>query len=120
MDNKKVIIRCVLSDRLNNSCHHILVFSDKKELLFDGYTDMRGFFGFEASYFGVYKVIILIRGNLGYEIRNIFVRDDRENSFIFMFYNDINLHAITILVTDENYCGLPIKEGEIFLWLKNT
>lgn len=121
MENKKVKIRYLLNNRLDNSWHHILVFDDKNEMLYDGYTDMKGYFSFQASYFGIYKIVVLVNGNREYEVIKILVQEGKNNCFIFRFNDiNINLHTITILVTDRNYQGLPIEKGEMSLWLKNT
>lgn len=121
MKNNEVKIRYILNDRLDNSYHKILIFNNENKLLFDGYTDVKGSFLFQAPYFGIYKIIILTKEKTLCKVMKILVRKNKNNYFLFKINNKkINLQTVTFWVTDKNYKGLPLKKGEMILWQKNT
>lgn len=112
---KKIKIKCI------NKCkYQIIIYDCYGNKLFDDFTDYDGCLFFDVPYYGVYRILIIKNKNIKINT-NFYVGKHGYEEFPFRIANvKKEFHLVTFKITDKNYNGLPIKEGKITLWQKNT
>lgn len=112
---KKIKIKCI------NKCkYQIIIYDHCGNKLFDGFTNNDGCLFFDIPYYGVYRILIIKNKNIKINT-NFYVGIKGYEEFYFRIDNvKKEFHLVTFKITDKFYNGLPIKEGKITLWQKNT
>lgn len=106
MKNKKITIQCRLCDNLDNYKYLIEIYDCNCNLILKSYTDNYGYFYFNVSSFGIYKIVA--SNNIVYPKKkclNYYLNEDCCNNLLIVFSKR---HPVAIRLTDENYKNLPI------------
>lgn len=115
---KRLKIRCFSRDTLDHYFYRIIIYNDKKEMKLNEVT-REDCFVFDVPYYGVYQIIVVPFANLVCDsaCRKVFIHKKLEPTLCFSFYKPSKIKSIiTLILTDQNYKGLPIEKGVIKLW----
>lgn len=115
----KVNIKCILVDSINYINYYIWIYNNKNELIDEGFSN-NGNFCFNSFNNQIFKIIIKPESSSCKICKYIYIDSKKDNKLCFKFKSKVkNKCLITINLTDQNYKGLPIEKGEIFLWQNN-
>lgn len=118
---KKVKIKCRFSNRIDTYKFLIVIYDCNGNLILRKSTNYLGYLYFNAPYYGIYKILVFKKKVLKY-YNNIYISKERCSEFTFILKENYikTPRLVTFKVTDKIYQGLPIKEGKLILWEKNT
>lgn len=115
---KKLEIKCFTIDSINIYKYRIIIYNSNQELVLDDFTTNGSLF-FNIPYYDLYKIIVIPQSNLKYNYfcQNVLIHKNFCKILLLPFCkNSISKKTVTLILTDKNYKGLPIKKGEITLW----
>ncbi len=118
---KKVKIKCRFSNSINTYKFLIVIYDCNGNLILRKSTNYLGYLYFNAPYYGIYKILVFKNKVLKY-YNNIYISKEGCLAFTFILKENYikTPRLVTFKVTDKIYQGLPIKEGKLILWEKNT
>lgn len=115
---KSIKIKCFAMDTLDHYLYRIIIYNDKKEMILNEVTT-QDLFLFDVPYYGVYQIIVVPYANLVCDsaCKTVFIHKNFEQTLYFSFYKPSkSKKTVTLILTDQNYKGLPIEKGVIKLW----
>lgn len=115
---RKIKVKFRMIDSLCIPNYKIEIYDKYHNLVFDEFADESGCICFDATYFGIYKIVIY-NFYLQKMCIPIFVSENNSKELsIILDETSINKRSIAMNLTDQNYKDLPINRGEIILWKK--
>lgn len=116
----KVIIKCLPNERTFLK-YEILVFNIKHETIYHGHTSEKGMAKFQVNAYDEYEIRVQSPKYMSPKAASRWVRLSpyKTCDLNFIFNIDCFLPCIkksTFHFTDQNYVGLPIIKGELYLW----
>ena len=114
----KIIVRC-----LPNHCglfnYSVSMFNSKEEAIYQGLTSDEGVAEIPVPVYDEYEVMVIAPKRMCPKSisRWIKLNPKKTCNLYFIFSVDPFIpRNVTFHLTDQNYIGLPISEGEIYLW----
>lgn len=116
----RVLIKCIPNNRAFLK-YAITVSNSQNETIFQGNTSKKGIAEFKVNECDLYQIKVESQKCLSPRAayRWVTLSPQSKCSLYFIFNAAFSSHCITkptFYLTDQNYSGLPISKGELYLW----